>query len=857
MRIKDKLANMGLREKLISIFVLIKVLPLVLLGLFAWEASQRLGDAVTERAIQMAEQMRDTQKATGKMATDDAIAALDERSREAIESLTTQTARAVAEFLYDRDADVLRAAQLAPSPASYQQFLNTHVRRLIEHGKYVPAADGKSWVPEQTAQNSTVTSATPLPDNAKGFHQRAPEDLGHSHHKPLYLEMTFVDPSGQEKVRVVDGKVMKPGLRNVSKPENTYVKAERYFAELKKLKPGEVYVSEVIGPQVPASWIGPNTPAKAKELNKPFEPEKSGYAGLENPVGQHFQGIVRWATPVVSGGAVTGYVTLALDHRHLAQFVNTIRPTDQRMAPIPDPGSGNYAFIWDFKGRSIVHPRDYFIVGYDPATGEQAVPWMDTDLWAEWKASGKSWTEFVKTIPEFRDQNLKRKPAPESSKSGSVGLDCRYLNFSPQCHGWFQVTEGGGSGSFTIFFSGLWKLTTAAAIPYYTGQYGQNKRGFGFVTIGANVDDFHRAATESGKRITAMIAASDEKIAESREGLVASIQQHLSYTASMLTGSTIVMVIVVIGIAIWMASILTRKITDMIRGIHAFEGGDLDKRLEVDGKDEMAQLAVSFNRMADSVSDSFRNLEQARSNAEEAQQVAEKANQMKTEFLQAMSHELRTPLNGIIGFADLLDMELEDEAQKEYVHTIRNSGDHLLRMVMDILDVAKAEVGELELTLQPLSASDMVQALGYQIQEAASAKGLSIQTECADNLPFLHGDQARLRQALGNILDNAIKFTHQGCITLRAALSEDGELVRFDVQDTGIGIAAEHLEAIFERFHQIDQSATRAHEGTGLGLALSRLLVENMGGKITVTSEPGVGSTFSVWMPRSEEMLEI
>ena len=130
---------------------------------------------------------------------------------------------------------------------------------------------------------------------------------------------------------------------------------------------------------------------------------------------------------------------------------------------------------------------------------------MDEELWAEWKASGKSWQAFSAGVPPFRDQSLKRKPSPESSTSGSVGLDCRYLNHSPQCHGWDALTEHGGSGSFVIFFSGLWKLTTAAAIPYYTGPYGASKRGFGYVTIGANVDDFHKAATESGKRIDALI----------------------------------------------------------------------------------------------------------------------------------------------------------------------------------------------------------------------------------------------------------------------------------------------------------------------------------------------------------------
>ncbi len=210
---------------------------------------------------------------------------------------------------------------------------------------------------------------------------------------------------------------------------------------------------------------------------------------------------MRWATPVVRAGKVAGWVTLALDHDHIRQFTDRLMPTEQRYTPIADAIKGNYAFLWDYLGRSISHPRDYFIVGYDPATGQPQTPWMDTELHAEWKASGLPSHEFLAGVEPYRDQNLKRKPAPELVKAGTVALDCRYLNFSPQCEGWKALTEHGGSGSFVIFFSGLWKLTTAAAVPYYTGRYGASRQGFGYVTIGANVDDFHRAATESGRKI--------------------------------------------------------------------------------------------------------------------------------------------------------------------------------------------------------------------------------------------------------------------------------------------------------------------------------------------------------------------
>ncbi|HAY10574.1 MAG TPA: two-component sensor histidine kinase, partial [Thauera sp.] len=138
--------DMNLRAKLIAIFVAIKVIPLVLLALFAWNAANELGHIVTTRAVSMSDVMRETQQRTGRTAIDDAIDALDDRSREAIEALTTGTARAVADFLYERDQDLLRAARLEPTVDGYRDFLESHLRRLEEHGPYEPSADGMRWV---------------------------------------------------------------------------------------------------------------------------------------------------------------------------------------------------------------------------------------------------------------------------------------------------------------------------------------------------------------------------------------------------------------------------------------------------------------------------------------------------------------------------------------------------------------------------------------------------------------------------------------------------------------------------------------------------------------------------------------
>lgn len=831
----------GIRGKLIAIFVLIKVVPLLLLAWFAWHAASQLGGDVSEKAGGMADAMLDTIKSIGQTVTDDSIRALDLRSREAIEALTTDTAKEIATFLYDRDADIRQAAALEPSEAVFRRFLNERQRTLYQPGAWKLAEDGKSWVPEKPVTREAKVTRPILPDNAKDFHARPPEYLGEAERRPLFVEMTFIDLTGNERIKITSGDLTDRQLRNVADPANTFVRAERYFPELQKLKPGDIHVSDVIGAYVPTQVVGPYLPAALEKAGKPFTPEKSAYAGTENPVGKRFRGIVRWATPVVKEGRITGYVTLALDHDHIRQFSDRLMPTDERYTPIADAIKGNYAFIWDHKSRSISHPRDYMIVGYDPQTGKPATPWMDEALYAEWQASGKPSDEFLAGIPPFRDQNLKRKPAKELVKAGTLGLDCRYLNFSPQCDGWNAVTEHGGSGSFVIFFSGLWKLTTAAAIPYYTGQYGKTPQGFGFVTIGANVDDFHKAATETAAKINTLVEQKDASFKAQRGELLDHIRHSLSATAIGLWGSTLLMVAIVIGIAVWMAGLLTRRITAMIDGIHAFQQGDLSRRLDARSQDEMGELASSFNRMADSVEESFKRLDEAREKAEEA-------SRQKSAFLATMSHELRTPLNGILGFAELLRQELNDPAQQEYASIIQQSGDHLLNLVNEILDLAKIESGEMVFKYAPTALSLLVaeSAAGHQI--AAQNKGLRFTLDLADDLPEqLLTDPMRLRQILNNLLNNAVKFTERGEIFFSVRPTGDG--IVFTVRDTGIGIPPDSLGTIFEKFKQLESFLTREHGGTGLGLALVRQLAEHLGGHVTVESEVGVGSAFTVFLP--------
>ena len=836
----------GIRGKLIAIFVLIKVVPLLLLAWFAWYATSQLGQDVSKKAGSMADAMLSTIKSVGKTVTDDSIRALDQRSREAIESLTTDAAKEIATFLYERDADIRQAAALDPSATSFRRFLNERSRTIYQHGPWKLAEDGKSWEPEQVASRTATVTRPVLPDNAKDFHARPPEYFGDSEMRPLFVEMTYIDLNGQEKIKVTTGQLTEKGLKNVVDRRNTFIKAETYFPELKKLKAGEIYVSDVIGAYVPTQIIGPYLPATLEKAGKPFKPEDSAYAGTENPVGKRFRGIVRWAMPVVRNGQINGYVTLALDHDHIRQFSDRLMPTEERYTPIADAIKGNYAFLWDHKSRSISHPRDYFIVGYDPKTGLPATPWMDDELYTEWQKSGQPSYEFLAGIPAFRDQNLKRKPARALVQAGTVGLDCRYLNFSPQCDGWNAVTEHGGSGSFVIYFSGLWKLTTAAAIPYYTGQYGKTPQGFGFVTIGANVDEFHKAATETASQINTLLAQKDASFKTQRGEMLDQIQQSLTSTAFGLWASTLLMVAIVIGIAIWMASLLTHRITAMISGIHAFQQGDRTRRLDTRSTDEIGELSRSFNHMADSVEESFKRLE-------EAKEKAEAASRQKSAFLATMSHELRTPLNGILGFAELLRYELENPEHRSYIDIIEQSGSHLLNLVNEILDLAKIESGEMRFNQVATPLTSLITDCAASHQVSAQAKGLTFELNLAPDLPLaVSTDPTRLCQILNHLLSNAVKFTATGQISLIVTQREHE--ITFAVRDTGPGIPPENHEIIFEKFHQLANFLTREQGGAGLGLALVKQLAEHMGGRVTLDSEVGVGSTFAVHLPLNQPL---
>jgi signal transduction histidine kinase/ActR/RegA family two-component response regulator len=233
----------------------------------------------------------------------------------------------------------------------------------------------------------------------------------------------------------------------------------------------------------------------------------------------------------------------------------------------------------------------------------------------------------------------------------------------------------------------------------------------------------------------------------------------------------------------------------------------------------------------------------------DARRVAEQANRAKSEFLSTMSHELRTPLNAILGYAHLLSMDSGlNERQRRGIQTIRASGEHLLSLIVDILDLSRIEAQRFELAPTPVELGPFLRSVVDVMRGKADEKDLFLAFDAAPDLPdVVLVDQRRLRQVLLNLLGNAVKFTDSGTVSLCVSVEgreDDHSLVRIDVRDTGVGIGPEDLSTIFEPFEQVGD-VRRREAGTGLGLTITHALVGAMGGDIRVTSEPGRGTQFS------------
>ncbi|MCG3700539.1 HAMP domain-containing histidine kinase [Aliarcobacter butzleri] len=841
--------NLSIKIKLIIIFILIKIIPLLFVSYIAYEGILKLEQYLNKSTNFLYNQSKEVISNTANASIEDSIKILDKKSQESLERLSNEIALNIANFLYERDRDLILLSKLELNQKVLDSFFEAKTKEITIHDEYYYDNETNSYKTKEEIKKVERDKKTAnLKDNEKEFNYIDPIDFK-TKNIPIYKEISFFDLQGNEKYKVSTINNQKV---NVSDGKNTFIKAEKYFDEIQKLNKNEIYVSDVIGEYIGTKVIGLFTKEKAQKSGIEFEPEKYGYAGIENPLGKRFEGIIRFITPVYKNDEKIGYISLALDHRHLQEFTDTVNPTNSNLKQnITDASLGNYAFIWDYEGKSIVHPRHYSIFGYDKNTGEKVMPWLSLDVAEKFYSSNQNINDFLKNYPKFEEQSLQKKPNLKQLKEdGNVGLDCRYLNFAPQCEGWMQLTQNGGYGSFIINWSNVWKLTTAATIPYYTGKYGNSKRGFGFVSIGASVDDFHAAANETKEEVTKILDSQTQIISKIMDENKFEIKDSIRALINELSTVTFAMIVLVIIIALFMSSYLSKKIDDILIGTKKFANNELDYRIKVTSTDEIGQLENSFNEMAGKIEKLIS--QEKKLNTELEEKVIVETSKQKEqeqlliqqtrlaamgEMIGNIAHQWRQPLNALGLILQNLKFsyeigELDEKMIDKSVKKATLLTENMSKTIDDFRNFFRPNKAK-----ENFKINEGITKAVELIESTFEHNNIKLEKDFVSSEIEFFGFANEFSQVILNLLTNAKDAVLENKIENPLIIIQtkiDDEYIYISIKDNGLGIKDEIINKIFEPYFTTKDEG----KGTGIGLYMSKIIIENnMNGKIEVKNE--------------------
>lgn len=841
--------NLSIKIKLIIIFTLIKIIPLLFVSYIAYEGILKLEQYLNKSTNFLYNQSKEVISNTANASIEDSIKNLDKKSQESLERLSNEIALNIANFLYERDRDLILLSKLELNQKVLDSFFEAKTKEITIHDEYYYDNETNSYKTKEEIKKVERDKKTAnLKDNEKEFNYIDPIDFK-TKNIPIYKEISFFDLQGNEKYKVSTINNQKV---NVSDSKNTFIKAEKYFDEIQKLNKNEIYVSDVIGEYIGTKVIGLFTKEKAQKSGIEFEPEKYGYAGIENPLGKRFEGIIRFITPVYKNDEKIGYISLALDHRHLQEFTDTVNPTNSNLKQnITDASLGNYAFIWDYEGKSIVHPRHYSIFGYDKNTGEKVMPWLSLDVAEKFYSSNQNINDFLKNYPKFEEQSLQKKPNLKQLKEdGNVGLDCRYLNFAPQCEGWMQLTQNGGYGSFIINWSNVWKLTTAATIPYYTGKYGNSKRGFGFVSIGASVDDFHAAANETKEEVTKILDSQTQIISKIMDENKFEIKDSIRALINELSTVTFAMIVLVIIIALFMSSYLSKKIDDILIGTKKFANNELDYRIKVTSTDEIGQLENSFNEMAGKIEKLIS--QEKKLNTELEEKVIVETSKQKEqeqlliqqtrlaamgEMIGNIAHQWRQPLNALGLILQNLKFsyeigELDEKMIDKSVKKATMLTENMSKTIDDFRNFFRPNKAK-----ENFKINEGITKAVELIESTFEHNNIKLEKDFVSSEIEFFGFANEFSQVILNLLTNAKDAVLENKIENPLIIIQtkiDDEYIYISIKDNGLGIKDEIINKIFEPYFTTKDEG----KGTGIGLYMSKIIIENnMNGKIEVKNE--------------------